>query len=55
MILLPELHGFVRTGEKLTKDKVLICAQCGARRTIHCGKSVPCCSKCKEHTYWYEV
>ncbi len=55
MILLPELHGFVRPGEKCTKDKVLVCNQCGSVRTVRTGKYVPKCSKCKEQTYWYEV
>lgn len=55
MIVLPELHGFVRTGEKCTKDKVLICSNCSSKRTVRTGKCVPTCSKCKEHTYWYEA
>lgn len=55
MVLLPELQGFARHGEKCTKDKVLVCNQCGARRTVRIGKYIPKCSKCKEQTYWYEV
>lgn len=55
MILLPEFLGFARPGEKCTKDKVLICTQCGSKRTVHTGKYVPECSKCKEQTYWYEA
>lgn len=55
MILLPELHGFARPGEKCTKDKILVCSVCHSRRTIRTGKFVPKCSKCKELTYWYEV
>jgi uncharacterized CHY-type Zn-finger protein len=55
MIVLPEIHGFLRPGEKLTKDKILVCCQCNSRRTIKSGKTVPTCSKCREQTYWYEV
>ena len=55
MVLLPELQGFARPGEKCTKDKLLVCSKCGSHRTVRIGKYVPTCSKCKEHTYWYEV
>lgn len=55
MILLPELLGYMRPGEKCTKDKILVCSKCGSKRTVRVGKYVPKCSKCKEQTYWYET
>lgn len=41
MILLPELQGGARPGEKCTKDKILVCSKCGSHRTVRIGKYVP--------------
>lgn len=55
MVLLPEVSGFYRTGEKQTKDTVFVCMECNSKRTVRVGKTIPQCSKCKKHTYWYKV
>lgn len=54
MILLPELSGLYRTGEKQEHDCIFICSKCHSKRTVKAGKSIPKCSKCNEHTYWHK-
>lgn len=55
MILLPEMSGLYRPGEKQSVDTVFVCTKCHSRRTVKSGKTIPKCSKCKEQTYWYKV
>ena len=55
MVLLPYLDGFFRTGEKVDHDAIFICSQCQSKRTVKAGKTIPKCSKCGEHTYWYKA
>ncbi len=55
MVILPYLDGFYRSGEKASESSVFICVNCNSRRTVKSGKTIPKCSKCKEHTYWYKV
>lgn len=55
MVLLPEITGFFRTGEKQNRNTIFACTNCSTQVTVKSGKTIPTCPKCKEHVYWIKI
>ena len=52
MVVLPEMAGLFRPGDKQEKSAIFCCSKCQSKRTVKAGKTIPKCSKCNEYTYW---
>ncbi|WP_418884233.1 zinc ribbon-containing protein [Anaerobutyricum hallii] len=55
LVLLPYLDGFFRSGEKVSQTTIFVCNNCGSKRTVKSGKTIPKCSKCNDYTYWFKI
>ena len=55
LLLLPHIDGFHQSGEKVSETSVFVCNNCGSKRTVKSGKTIPKCSKCNDYTYWFKI
>lgn len=55
LLLLPHIDGFHQSSEKVSETSVFVCNNCGSKRTVKSGKTIPKCSKCNDYTYWFKI